>query len=252
VHAKMALIVRKEFKKQKQYACLGTGNFNEVTAGNYADQGLLTSDKDLTSEINRVFDYLENKQAAPEFKNLLVSRFNMIPVFHKLIDKEIDKALSGKTSRIIIKVNNLEDHEMIKKLYKASQAGVKIDLIVRSICCLKPGLAGWSENITVRRIVDKFLEHSRVFIFHHDGDPLILLGSADWMERNLRKRIEIVFPVQDPKAREEILNMINIQLHDNTHATLINETGKNYFPHDHNKKPLIRSQVAYYDYLKNQ
>jgi len=212
VHAKTALITRVKDGVTKTYGFYGTGNFNERTAGIYSDIGLLTANPVMNEELKDVFLYLyTGKQPAP-FNHLLVSQFNIIERFKELIYNEIEIAKKGGEAKIIIKLNNLEDSEMIDALYEASNAGVKIDLIVRSICRLRPGVAGLSENITLTRVIGRYLEHSRVFIFNNEGELKIFLGSSDWMERNLRSRVEVVFPVYDEECKKEIFNFINLQL----------------------------------------
>ncbi|HEY8931256.1 MAG TPA: polyphosphate kinase 1 [Mucilaginibacter sp.] len=212
VHAKTALITRVKDGVTKTYGFYGTGNFNERTAGIYSDIGLLTSNPVMNEELKDVFLYLyTGKQPAP-FNHLLVSQFNIIDAFKELIDNEIKIAQNGGEGKIVIKLNNLEDSEMIDALYEASNAGVKIEMIVRSICRLRPGVPGLSENITLTRVVGRYLEHSRIFIFNNNNEPKIFLGSSDWMERNLRSRVEVVFPVYDEACKEEIFSFINLQL----------------------------------------
>lgn len=211
VHAKAALIKRRENGIERRYAYLGTGNFNEKTAGIYSDMGLLTSRADLCQELESVFEFLYvRKQPAP-FRHLLVGQFGSLETFVDLIDRERYHALAGKPSGITVKINNLEDEEIIEKLYEASQAGVPIRLMVRSICRIRPGVKGLSENIRLYRVVGRYLEHSRVFHFHNEGRDEVYLGSADWMNRNLRSRVEVVFPVYDPDVRREILQFLEIQ-----------------------------------------
>ncbi|WP_186292674.1 polyphosphate kinase 1 [Mucilaginibacter corticis] len=223
VHAKTALITRVKDGKTKTYGFYGTGNFNERTAGIYSDIGLLTANPVMNEELKDVFLYLyTGKQPAP-FNHLLVSQFNIIERFKELIHNEIRIAKSGGEGKIIIKLNNLEDSEMIDALYEASNAGVKIDLIVRSICRLRPGVPGLSENITLTRVIGRYLEHSRVFIFNNEGDPKIFLGSSDWMERNLRSRVEVVFPVYDEACKAEIFSFINLQLAPYRKSSLIDQ-----------------------------
>ena len=215
VHAKTALITRVKDGITKTYGFYGTGNFNERTAGIYSDIGLLTSNPVMNEELKDVFLYLyTGKQPAP-FNHLLVSQFNIIGGFKELINNEIKIAKNGGDGKIIIKLNNLEDSEMIDALYEASNAGVKIEMIVRSICRLRPGVPGLSENISLTRVIGRYLEHSRVFIFNNDGEPKIFLGSSDWMERNLRSRVEVVFPVYDESCKAE-----NIQLYKSSVSAL--------------------------------
>ncbi|MBB6502895.1 polyphosphate kinase 1 [Pedobacter cryoconitis] len=212
VHAKTALITRIKDGITKTYGFYGTGNFNERTAGVYSDIGLFTASPVMNEELKDVFLYLYTGRQPAPFRHLLVSQFNIIDEFKKLISDEITIARSGREGRIMIKLNNLEDSEMIDALYEASNAGVKIELIVRSICRLKPGVPGLSENISFTRVVGRYLEHSRIFIFNNDGVPKVFLGSSDWMERNLRSRVEVVFPVYNEACRQEIFSFIQIQL----------------------------------------
>ncbi|MBL0154013.1 MAG: polyphosphate kinase 1 [Chitinophagaceae bacterium] len=198
VHAKVALVKRWENKAWQNYSFMATGNFNESTGRFYTDHVFFTANKEFSLELEWLFDYLQSRKQPAEymkipFKHLLVSQFNMIKRFNQLIDREIENAKAGKPAEIIIKLNNLQEREMIRRLYKASEAGVKINMLVRSICCLAPGLKKQSENITVHRIIDRYLEHARVFVFHNNGQPEYFMGSADWMNRNLHSRIEVVF-----------------------------------------------------------
>ena len=249
VHAKVALIIRKPGSKLESQAFLGTGNFNEKTARLYGDHGLFTSHKGIIKDLTRLFDHLEDQTVEMNFKHILVPNYNMVESFAKLIDKEIEIVKNGGDGYILLKMNGLQDPYMVDKLYKASQKGVKIDLIVRGICILKAGKK-YSKNIQVVRIVDRFLEHARVFVFGNNNDPIIYLGSADWMKRNLYRRIECDFPVYDPDLKQEILDILNIQLKDNVKACLVGEKMKNY--RIENDKPLIRSQMATYDYLREK
>ncbi len=227
VHAKIALVKRQVGSIEKTYSFLGTGNFNEVTAGIYADHGLMTCHEEMNAEIDTVFTYLYKREAPTGFKHILVSQFNIINRFTEMIDREIRHAKEGKEARVIIKVNNLENRVMIDKLYEANEAGVKIDLIARSICCLVPGVIGLSENIRTIRIVDSYLEHARVWVFHNDGANEVYMGSADWMNRNLLSRIEVIYPLYDSEIKNEMLQILNFQINDNTKACLIDEDGAN-------------------------
>ncbi|MEQ1678367.1 MAG: polyphosphate kinase 1, partial [Chitinophagaceae bacterium] len=226
VHAKVALIKRQENKESKSYSFLATGNFNESTGRFYTDHVLFTAKPEYAQELDLLFNYLQSR-VPPEvygkipFQHLLVSQFNLIKRFNKLIDREIKNAKEGKPANIIIKLNNLQEREMIVRLYEASRAGVKVQLLVRSICCLAPGVTGQSENITVHRIVDRYLEHARIFAFHNNGEPEYYMGSADWMNRNLHSRIEVVFPVSDKKLAAELEYILQLQLKDNQKAVLL-------------------------------
>ncbi len=224
VHAKVALIKKKlEDGSNKYYGFFGTGNLNEQTAKIYADHGLFTCHDGMTNELAQVFKFLYKRKEPTAFKHLLVSQFNIVDKFYELIDREIENAKAGKEAKIIIKLNNLEERGIIDKVYEASQAGVKVEMIIRSICCLRPGVAGLSDNISMRRIVDRYLEHARVFIFHNDGNEEIFMGSADWMTRNLYHRVEVIFPIYEPALKDEIKQIINLQLTDNVKATTLNE-----------------------------
>lgn len=251
VHAKLALITRIENGKEVKYSYFGTGNFNEKTAKIYSDIGLLTMDERLTKESEYVFGFLSGKNVEYEFNHLLVAQFNMRKDFIDMIDKEIQNAKDGKDAGIILKMNSLEDRKMIKKLYEASSAGVKVDIIIRGICCLVPGVKGLSENIKIISILDRFLEHSRVYIFNNNGDPKIFAASADWMKRNLSRRIEVGFPIYDVEIRKEIMDIINIQLNDSKKARIIDETnGNNYLKLDSGQD--VSSQVASYEYFRDK
>ncbi|MDR0972428.1 MAG: RNA degradosome polyphosphate kinase, partial [Prevotellaceae bacterium] len=230
VHAKVALILRhKEGKQTRSYAYISTGNFNEKTAKLYADIGLFTANPILVNDLHKLFLTLKG-ELGYSFKRLLVARFNLIDELHKLIDREIYLAKHGKQGRIILKMNALQDSAMINKLYEASQAGVSIDLIVRGICCLVPKQP-YSENIRITRIVDSCLEHARVWYFGNDGKPKVFLGSPDWMRRNLYRRIEAVTPILDAGLRQDIIDMLNIQLSDNQKACFIDAEHRNVFKH---------------------
>lgn len=250
VHAKLALVRRQEGKQAAMYAYLGTGNFHEDTAKVYSDFGLFTADARLVNEVVRVFSYLETMHPPKQaFHHLLVGQFNLRSELERLIDHEIQQAQAGKKAEIILKVNSIQEEQLIAKLYKASQAGVKIKMIVRGICCLVPGIPGFSDNIHAVSIVDRFLEHARVFVFHNGGKEKIYLSSADWMVRNLHYRIETAFPVFDPKLRTEILDYLNIQLSDNVKARILDAKLSNQYYRTDSDLP-IRSQLETYYYIK--
>jgi polyphosphate kinase len=225
VHSKIALVRKNEGGEQRSYSILSTGNFNEITAKFYTDHTLLTTDKAINEELLLLFDFLKKRTAASgqhlKFNRIYVSQFNMIDAFEKLVNREIKKAAKGKAGRIRIKLNNLEEEYMIALLYKASEAGVKVEMIVRSICCLVPGVPEQSSNIEIRRIVDRYLEHTRLFIFGDDDDFSLVIGSSDWMTRNLRRRIEVCANIEDPVCRMELLDYFKIQWNDNTKAVRI-------------------------------
>lgn len=250
VHAKVALILRKENDKGlKNQAYLGTGNFNEKTARIYCDHGIFTSNEDIIHDLKNMFRYLETKEPYIKFKSILVPNFNLIHRFGQLINQEIINHKNGKKGYILLKMNGLQDPHMVDMLYRASEAGVKIDLIIRGICILKPGKK-YSKNIRIIRIIDRFLEHARVFVFHNDGAPKVYLGSADWMKRNLYRRVECVFPVNDERNKQELIDILNIQLSDNVKACEIGSRMENI--RVVNDQPLIQSQIATYEYFKQR
>jgi polyphosphate kinase len=249
VHSKLMLILRQENKKIVKYASIGTGNYHEGTAIVYADLHLLTVDKRITEEVDKVFKFFETTYRTYTFKHLLVSPLYMRKRLYRMIDNEIKNAIAGKDAYIILKINSLVDYDMIQKLYQASMAGVKIKAIIRGMCSLIPGVPGLSDNIRVISIVDKFLEHSRVFVFCNNHKELYYISSADWMPRNLDNRIEIATPIYDPDIQKEIKTMLNVQLKDNVKARIINEAGDNQYKAPHNAHP-VRSQMELYKYYK--
>lgn len=228
VHAKISLVKLKAHNTPRALALLSTSNFNENTAKIYTDHSLLTASPAITTELATLFDYLSSKSFGKQypplaFEHLLVAKFNLLSAFIQHIDREIAHAQKGETARITIKLNNLEEETLIQKLYEASQAGVEIHLIVRSICRIRPGIPGLSENIRVIRIVDRYLEHGRIFIFHQGGNEAIFLGSSDWMDRNIYRRIEVCFPLYDTQLKKQIKHLIDLQLADNLAAVQLNE-----------------------------
>ena len=220
VHAKVALLKRKAHCQQRYLGLLATGNMNEMTARFYTDHILLTAHQPMLAELESLFQFLAKKKKRPAkeddipFQHLLVAQFNLQHEFMALIDREIEHAKQGRPAGIQIKLNNLEEKVLISKLYEASNAGVRIEMLVRSICCLIPGIVGQSENITVKRIVGRYLEHGRVFVFLNNGQPDVYIGSADWMNRNIYSRIEVCFPIYDPDLKKELLEMMSLQLSD--------------------------------------
>lgn len=251
VHSKICLVKRMEKGKASYYACLSTGNFNEKTAAMYADHTLLTADKRLTGDLIKVFKALSKGTLAEGIKHLIVSPIDSRPAIYRLIDNEIKNAKAGKEAYMILKMNSLADEQMIAKLYQANNAGVKIKLIVRGMCCLVPGIKGYSEHIEVISIVDKYLEHSRVHIYCNDGKELLFLTSADFMTRNIDNRVEVGFPIYDEGLRKEIKDIINIQLSDNTKAREINSHNTNKYHKTKSEIPC-RAQIDIYNYLKNK
>jgi polyphosphate kinase 1 len=254
VHAKVALVKEKtKSGKFRSYAYLSTGNFNEKTAEIYSDMGILTSNRKLTREIVQLFEVLSSRKRDVEFKNLLVAQFNMIPVLRRMIEREIRHAKQGKKAQIILKMNGLQDATMINELYKASESGVEIDLIVRGICSIIPNQP-YSKNVRITRIVDTFLEHSRIWYFYNDGKNDLFLTSSDWMKRNLYRRIETAFPIIDKTIKQTIRRILDIQLRDNVKACFIDDKLKNIFKRDIEKReqPRFHAQKDIYDLLKNK
>ena len=226
VHAKTALIIKQQNNIQQSFAVISTGNFNEITAQFYTDNLLMTTDKSIVEELLQLFKFLElntlvDKNNKIKFEALLVSRFNMVPVLEDLIAKEIRKAENGEPAMIRIKVNNIEEPGIINLLYKASRAGVFIHLIVRSICCIAAGIPGESENIVIKRIVDRYLEHSRILIFGAGKDAVVIMGSADLMTRNLLHRIEVLAHIKSEKYNKELIDYFEIQWKDNDKAVFL-------------------------------
>jgi polyphosphate kinase len=249
VHAKIALVIRKKGSKHGDQAYLATGNFNEKTARLYCDNGLFTSNPEVVKEVKSFYKHLEDQSIQPRFRHILVPGFNMISVFLGLIKQEIQNVRKGGIGYILLKMNGLQDQEMVDALYEASEAGVKVDLIIRGVCTLKTGQP-YSRNIKVTRIVDRYLEHSRIFVFLNNGDHIVYMGSADWMKRNLRRRLECVFPVYDPDAKKELLDILDIQLSDNMKACEVDENLNN--KRIVTSGPYIRAQMAIYEYFKKK
>ncbi|HAS6308218.1 TPA: polyphosphate kinase 1 [Vibrio vulnificus] len=250
IHAKLLLITRREEQGFVRYAHIGTGNFHERTARIYTDFSLLTADQELAAEVRGVFSYIMNPFRPIKFRHLIVSPRNSRSQLYRLLDREIHNAQAGKKASITLKVNNLVDKGLISKLYAASSAGVKIRMIIRGMCSLVPGLEGISENIEIISIIDRFLEHPRVLVVHNDGDPQVFISSADWMERNIDNRIEVMSPVRDARIKQRIIDILSIQFTDTVKARRIDkEMSNNYVERGNRKK--IRSQIAIYDYLKN-
>jgi polyphosphate kinase len=251
VHSKLCLIQREEKGKQKLYANISTGNYNEISSYVYSDESLLTADPRITSEVAYVFDFFDRNYIVRQYKHLIPSPLKTRKKFIQLIEHEIYNAKHGKPSGIFLKLNSLIDEEMIEKLYLASNAGVKTRIIVRGICALVPGVPGMSENIEAISIVDRFLEHSRIYVFENDREPLYYISSADWMARNLDTRIEISCPIYDPVLQKEIKDILEIQWSDNAKARLINSEQDNQYRTS--AAPVkIRAQEKIYQYLKKK
>ena len=252
VHSKIFLIERKADGRAEFYAYIGTGNFNEKTSRVYADHALLTAHPGITSDLKAVFAFLERPDTTPDFKYLMVSPFNTRLRFEALVRREIDQARKGLPAAITAKMNSLEDTGMIELLYDASQAGVKVRLLVRGFCCLLPRVEGLSENILVTSIVDRFLEHGRLYLFHNGGQEELYMGSADWMKRNLDRRVEVLAPILDPDAFQELRHMLELQMKDNEKARLLDAEGSNSFRRRPEGMQSIRSQYVIYEYLKQR
>lgn len=246
VHSKVCVIEREEKGEIRRYGFISTGNFNESTAKIYTDITLFTAHQPILKEVNKVFKFFEAPYKVPRYKHLIVSPHYTRNKFFKLIDGEIQNAKAGKDARICIKINSLTDVKTVDKLYEASRAGVKIKMIVRGICCLIPGVEGMSENIEVISILDKYLEHPRLFVFHNGGDPSVFISSADWMERNLDARVEVGCPIYDEDIKRELIDTFNIGWSDNVKARVIDPGQTN--PYKRDEKLRVRSQFALYDY----
>jgi polyphosphate kinase len=253
VHAKVALVKRVAEGKTEYFGLLSTGNLNETTARFYTDHFLMTSHEPMLRELETLFTFLGKKRKTPlagdhiDFEHLLVAQFNLQAKFLALIDREIEHAKAGFPASIMIKLNNLEEKTLISRLYDASNAGVNIQLLVRSVCCLVPGIKGQSENITVKRIVDRYLEHGRVFLFHNKGEEELFMGSSDWMNRNMYSRIEVCFPIYDAALQRCLKHLLKLQWADTTQAVEINSSLENV-PLANSGKP--GSQQEIYSYLK--
>jgi len=252
VHAKVALVKRTVRNESHYLGLLATGNLNESTAKFYTDHILLTAYQPVLEELQLLFGFLGKKKKKPliedkiNFEHLLVAQFNLQSKFLTLIDREIRHAKKGLPCGIIIKMNNLEEKVLISKLYEASVAGVKIELIVRSVCCLVPGVKGQSENICVKRVVDRYLEHGRIFLFHNNGEQELYMGSADWMNRNIYGRIEVCFPIYAAELKTRLIALLNLQLADTVQAVVLNEEMQNNYV---TAGPQVRSQEAIYKFL---
>ncbi len=250
VHSKICVIEREEGKGIKRYGFISTGNFNESTAKVYTDYTLFTANQDILKEVNKVFNFFETNYNIQKYKYLIVSPHYTKKILKQLIEEEIKNAKAGKEAYIKLKMNNITSYKMIDKLYEASRAGVKIQMIVRGICCLVPGIEGMSENIEVISIVDKFLEHPRLFIFGNNGNPKVYISSADWMTRNISFRVEVGCPIYDETIKQELIDTFEISWADNVKARVIDQAQDNHYrPHT---LPAQRSQVALYEYYQQK
>lgn len=250
VHTKICVIERLEGKKLKRYGFISTGNFNESTARIYTDYTLFTYHQKILKDVSKVFDFLSVNYKIKKYKHLIVSPHYTFSALISLIEQEIAHKEQRKKARIRLKLNNITNYKIISKLYEASRAGVKIDMIVRGVCCLIPGVKGMSENIRVISVVDKFLEHPRVYIFENDGDPQMYISSADWMTRNIDNRVEVACPILDKDLQQELLDTFMISWNDNVKARLVNTKNQNAFVT--NQAEANRSQWATYTYFKDK
>lgn len=248
IHAKICLIKRLEQEKLVSYAHIGTGNFHEKNARIYTDFSLFTKHKDLCQEVDNVFLFISHSYKRFRFSHLIVSPLTCRRRLNQFIDNEIKAAEQKQKAQITLKVNNLVDDDLISRLYKASNAGVKINLIVRGMCALIPGVKGMSDNIQAISIIDRFLEHPRVMVFHNGGEQSVFISSADWMERNIDHRVEVATPIYCPKLKQRIIDILELQLSDNCKARRINPSQNNAYVKK--GKVAVRSQIAIYDYLK--
>lgn len=249
VHSKLILVNRKEDSVVRQYAHIGTGNFNEQTAQYYTDFSLLTANPEICDDVDKVFQYIDAPYRRFDFHHVWLSPLNTRLMFERLLQEEIKTAQNKQPAEVFLKVNNLVDESIIEKLYEASQAGVKVRIIVRGMCSLRAGVKGLSERIEAISIVDRFLEHPRVFCFHNGGDERVFISSADLMTRNIEERVELSCPIFDPALKHQVKSILELQWQDNTKARLVDADQSNQYRRRGNKKKL-RAQVAIYDYLK--
>lgn len=251
VHAKLCLITRREDKQLNRYACVGTGNYNEVTSKVFSDHMLCTADPNITHEVNRVFDFFESNYRIGRFKHLLVSPFSMRNRIVKMIKQEMTNAKAGIEARIYLKCNNLVDVKIITKIYEAARCGVDIRLNVRGMFSVYPKSADGKFSIPSIGLIDRYLEHSRIYYFYNGGKEKLYISSSDIMSRNLDRRVEVAVPIYNNKIREELLDFINLQWKDNTAARILDNELNNYIK-DYDKEPKVKSQLSFYDYLRQQ
>ena len=249
VHCKMCVIEREENEKLVRYGFISTGNFNESTAKIYTDFTLMTADSKILKYINKVFDFFQVNYKINRYKHIITSPHYTKSKLFALIDKEIQSAKSGKPAYIRLKMNSISSYKMIDKLYEASRAGVKIQMIIRGLCCLVPGIKGMSENIEIISIIDKFLEHTRLYIFSNQNNPKIYISSADWMTRNIDTRVEVTCPIYDADIKRELQHLFDICWNDNVKARIINENQDNTYRKNNN--PKVRAQFDTYNYYLN-
>ena len=252
VHSKICLVEREEMSGIKRYGFVSTGNFNESAAKIYTDYTLFTAHEGILKEMGKVFEFFETNYKINKYKHLIVSPHYTKSTFIKLIDDEIANAIVGKVAYIKIKMNSLTSYKMVDKLYEASRAGVKVQLIIRGVCCLVPGIDGMSENIEAISVVDKFLEHPRLFIFGNGGNPKIYISSADWMTRNLDFRVEVGCPIYDEDIKQELLDTFDISWKDNLKVRIFSEMHDNAYRQNSADEVKLRSQFALYDYYEQK
>lgn len=252
VHSKLLVIRRNEEGKNIYYADISTGNFNENTAGVYSDISLLTANQPIAKEVDKVFELFETRYHPPEFKQLIVSPFKTREIFIKLLNNEINNARAGKEAWAIIKLNNIVDRKIAEKLYHASQAGVKLTLISRATCVLIPGLKGISENIEAFGIVDRFLEHSRAMVFCDNGNHKYFISSADWMPRNFDHRIEVTVPITDPGLKQQLWDILQLQIQDNCKSRNISHSHPNTYRNRNQQGKRNRAQYDTYEYFRKK
>ena len=250
VHSKMCVIEREEKNKIVRYGFISTGNFNESTAKIYTDYTLFTANQKILKDISKVFNFFSVNYKVYRFKHIITSPHYTKNAFFNLIDTEIKNKKAGKPAYIRLKMNSISSYKMINKLYEASNAGVSIEMIVRGICCLVPGVKGMSENIKVVSIIDKFLEHTRLYVFCNDNIPKVYISSADWMTRNIENRVEVSCPIYDNDIKEELIDTFNICWKDNVKSRILDRKQTNTYRHD--KKKKVRAQFETYNYYKNQ
>lgn len=251
VHSKLCLITRKEDKQLKRYACVGTGNFNEDTSKVFSDQMLCTADPNITREVNRVFDFFERNYSIGRFKHLLVSPFNMRNRIIKMIKQEITNAKAGIEARIYLKCNNMVDAEIINNIYDAARSGVDIRLNIRGMFSIYPTSAEDNFSIPSIGMIDRYLEHSRIYYFYNGGDEKVYISSSDLMSRNLDRRVEVAVPIYDKGIRDELIDFFNLQWQDNTAARILDNELNNFIKNT-DKQPKVKSQLAFYDYLRER
>jgi polyphosphate kinase len=250
VHSKICVIEREEHSNLKRYGFVSTGNFNESTAKIYTDFTLFTANQKVLKDVNKVFNFFDTNYRIHRYKHIITSPHYTKSKLFALIDTEILNVKHGKPAFIKLKLNSISSYKMVDKLYEASRAGVKIQMIVRGICCLIPGIKGMSENIEVISIIDKFLEHTRLYVFCNNNDPKVYISSADWMTRNIENRVEVSCPIYQDDIKQELLDIFDICWSDNVKARIIDESQNNAYRR--NKNPKVRSQFALYDYFEDK